>query len=28
VEEIKLNAGTQFDADLVNVFIEHELYLL
>jgi putative two-component system response regulator len=28
VEEIKLNAGTQFDADLVHVFIEHELYLL
>ncbi|MGE4455033.1 MAG: HD domain-containing phosphohydrolase [Sphaerochaeta sp.] len=28
VEELKLNAGTQFDVDLVDVFIEHELYLL
>ncbi len=28
VEELKLNAGSQFDADLVDVFIEHELYLL
>ena len=28
VEELKINAGTQFDADLVDIFIEHELYLL
>jgi putative two-component system response regulator len=28
VEKLKLSAGTQFDAHLVDVFIEHELYLL
>jgi putative two-component system response regulator len=28
VEELKINAGTQFDAELVDIFIEHELYLL
>ncbi len=28
VEELKINAGTQFDANLVDIFIEHELYLL
>jgi putative two-component system response regulator len=28
VEEIKLCSGTQFDADLVNLFIEKEIYLL
>jgi putative two-component system response regulator len=28
VEALKINAGTQFDADLVDIFIEHKLYLL
>ncbi len=28
VEELKLNAGSQFDPQLIDVFIEHELYLL
>lgn len=28
IEELKFFSGTQFDADLVNLFIEHELYLL
>ncbi len=28
VEELKLFSGTQFDPDLVNLFIEKELYLL
>ena len=28
IEELKFFSGTQFDADLVNFFIEKELYLL
>ncbi|MDD4573099.1 MAG: response regulator [Sphaerochaeta sp.] len=28
VEELKLNSGTQFDPDLVNLFIEREIFLL
>ncbi|MDT4763127.1 HD domain-containing phosphohydrolase [Sphaerochaeta sp. PS] len=28
VEELKLFSGTQFDADLVNLFIDKEIYLL
>lgn len=28
VEELKIHSGTQFDPDLVNLFIEKEIYLL
>jgi putative two-component system response regulator len=28
IEELKFFSGTQFDAALVSVFIENELYLL
>ncbi len=28
IEELKFFSGTQFDTDLVNIFIENELYLL
>ncbi|MGE4585162.1 MAG: HD domain-containing phosphohydrolase [Sphaerochaeta sp.] len=28
IEELKFFSGTQFDAELVDLFIEHELYLL